>query len=447
MTRPRNQSQDASLLEKIRQQFDFKPYPERPLTQSPKEDIEALFSHNLITAYYRRNRTIPHLKQPLILDAGCGSGYKSLTLAEANPQAKIVGIDLSEKSIELARQRLEYHGFNQTEFYVLSIDNLSQLNYQFDYINVDEVLYLLPDPVLGLQAIKSVLKPDGIIRVNFHSSLQRNSYFKAQELFKILGLMDNNPQTEEIQAVRDMMKSLNQNVSLRLATWDCDPNLDRDDERILMNYLFQGDKGYTIPEVFKMLKQVNLEFISMLVWPYWELMTLFKEPDNLPTFIAMSLPEATLEEQLHLFELLQPIHRLLDFWCGHPCPQQSSQNLENWTDSDWQGVKIHLHPQLRTAKIRQDLCNCIENFTQFDMSDYLPNSSNVHLRLDRIQAAVLLPLWDRSCSLEFLVERWLQLQPLNPITLEPITWETAWNHLKKLVIELESALYLLLDQN
>lgn len=33
-----------------------------------------------------------------------------------------------------------------------------------------------------------------------------------------------------------------------------------------MNYLFVGDKGYIILEVFVVLKSVNLEFISMLKW-------------------------------------------------------------------------------------------------------------------------------------------------------------------------------------
>lgn len=40
-------------------------------------------------------------------------------------------------------------------------------------------------------------------------------------------------------------------------------------------------------------------------------MALFKEPENLPAFLAMSLPATTGEEQLHLFELLHPAHRLL----------------------------------------------------------------------------------------------------------------------------------------
>ena len=82
----------------------------------------------------------------LILDAGCGSGLQALVLALANPGAKIIGVDLSEKSIEVARQRFAYHNLDNAEFHALSLDEIESLGYQFDYINCDEVLYLLPNP-------------------------------------------------------------------------------------------------------------------------------------------------------------------------------------------------------------------------------------------------------------------------------------------------------------
>jgi len=85
-----------------------------------------------------------------------------LVLAEANPGAKIIGIDLSEKSIKLAQQRVQYHGVENVEFHSILLEDLPKLGMEFDYINCDDVLYLLPDTVAGLQAMRSVLKPDGI---------------------------------------------------------------------------------------------------------------------------------------------------------------------------------------------------------------------------------------------------------------------------------------------
>jgi 2-polyprenyl-3-methyl-5-hydroxy-6-metoxy-1,4-benzoquinol methylase len=102
--------------DKIRQQFDYGPYPRISLEQSAKDDVDKLFHHNLVTAYYLHHRRVVDTSNKVILDAGCGTGYKSLVLAEANPGAKIVGIDLSEQSLQLARQRLQHHGFDNVEF-------------------------------------------------------------------------------------------------------------------------------------------------------------------------------------------------------------------------------------------------------------------------------------------------------------------------------------------
>jgi hypothetical protein len=48
--------QNLELIENIRQQFDNTPYPRIPLEQSPKDNSELLYLHNLVTAYYFRNR-------------------------------------------------------------------------------------------------------------------------------------------------------------------------------------------------------------------------------------------------------------------------------------------------------------------------------------------------------------------------------------------------------
>lgn len=151
----------SDLWNKIRQQFDSAPYPNIPLEKSPKKDISLLYIHNLATAYYLRNQQVIDSHNKVILDAGCGSGYKSLVLASANTGAKIVGIDISEESIKLAKHRLQYHGFDNAEFYVLSIYDLAKLNYKFDYINCNETLYLFPDIVQALKSMKSVLNNGG----------------------------------------------------------------------------------------------------------------------------------------------------------------------------------------------------------------------------------------------------------------------------------------------
>ncbi|MBD2568148.1 class I SAM-dependent methyltransferase [Anabaena lutea] len=408
----------SDLWAKIRQQFDSLPYPNYPLDKSPKNDINALYLHNLITPYYLRNQKVIDTKDRLILDAGCGSGFKSLVLAEANPGAKIVGVDISEESVKLARQRLEYHGFDNAEFHVLSIYDLPKLNYQFDYINCDEVLYLFPDIAVALQAMKAVLKPDGIIRSNLHSSLQRVNIFRAQKVFTLMGLMDGNPEDLEIEIVTDTMKALKDNINLKATTWTAGYEGEEKKQTILMNYLFQGDKGYTINDIFSALRVADLEFIKMTNWRQWDLMNLFKEPDNLPAFLGMSLPEISIEDSLHLFELLHPIHRLLDFWCGNPQTAHTVVPFSEWTDSSWENVIVHLHPQLKTSTFKTTVLACISQGKTFPIRKYLALTEEF-VYIDSSIAICLLPLFDKPLPMMSLVEHWQQFRPLDPLTAEP----------------------------
>ncbi|NEP09095.1 MAG: class I SAM-dependent methyltransferase [Symploca sp. SIO2C1] len=437
-------NQSSELIEKIRQQFNFGPYPRIPLERSPKDEPTSLYLHNLVTPYYLRNKKLIQTEDKLILDAGCGSGYKSLILAEANPGAKIVGIDISEKSLDLARQRLKHHGFENAEFHLLSIYDLPSLGLEFDYINCDELLYLFPEPALALEAMKSVLKPQGIIRSNLHSSHQRVSYFRAQKLFEIMGLMEGNPEDMEIEIALETMKALKDGVDLKAKTWHTGYEGEDGKQSVLMNYLFQGDKGYSISELFAALRAADLEFISMVNWRQWELIDLFKEPDNLPVFWSMSLPEIPLEERLRIFEILHPIHRLLDFWCGHPEQTQPWIPVADWTTADWQEAKVHLHPQLKTPTVKAEIVRCVTQLNSFEISKYLliPGWQSV---VDSTIAACLLPLLESAQSMRSLVELWQKLYPVNPVTLEAITNEEAITIVRQALTGLEEQGYVMIE--
>lgn len=438
-------NQASDIQAKLRQHFDQVPYPNNPIEVSPKNKLNLLYVYNLATSFYLRNQEVIDTKGKVILDAGCGSGYTSLALAEANPGAKIVGIDLSEASVKIARQRMEYHGFDNAEFHVLSIEDLPKLGMEYDYINCDETLYLLPNPVLGLQVMKSVLKPNGIIHTNLHSYRQRFYYYQSQELFKMMGLLDEPPQEFEVELVREMMRALRDEVILKQKVWD--NSFDQEPNLALLNHLLPGDKGYTIKEMFAALKESDLEFISMVDWRHWELMDLFKNRDDLPTFLAMSLPELSIEEQLHVFELLHPSHRLIDFWCGHPNQGKQLAPVSEWTIADWQGAKVHLHPQLRTSEIKQDLIKCINEGKSWSVGSHINLPIKAPVEVDSNLAACLLPLWEAEQSFTCLVERWLVIRPLDIVTLESANYEKAYYQVQNLLSKLEVFLYVFLERN
>ena len=436
----------SDLLDKIRQQFDSCPYPRTPLEQSPKDNPNELYIHNLVTSFYLRDQKVIDPKGKVILDAGCGSGYKSLVLAEANLGAKIVGVDISAASIKLAEQRLKHHGFDNVEFIAVSIEELPSLGYQFDYINCDELLYLFPEPAIALKSMKSVLKPDGIIRSNLHSSIQRTSFFRAQKMFGMMGLLDDNPDNLEIEIVVETMQALKDSVLLKSQTWD-PRHLNTPEENkqyILMNYLFQGDKGYTITDLFAVLKLADLEFISMVNWQEWDFRDLFKEANSLPVFLEMSLSELSIEDRLQMYELLHPIHRLLDFWCGHPEHIQTFVPFSEWSSADWQTAKVYLHPQLNTSKFREYLVANVTGCGILSLNNYLSTHKQV-VTLDSAMATCLLPLLDAPQTMLSLVERWKQFRSLDPVTLQPIDHQKAFQLVQNTVGSLEALDYLMIE--
>ncbi|MGC9505973.1 class I SAM-dependent methyltransferase [Baaleninema sp.] len=432
----------TDVSDAVRQQFDRSPFPRRPLDRSPQDDLPLLYRHTLVTPFYKRDGQVIDTKNLTVLDAGCGSGYKALALALANPGISIVGVDFSESSIELAKHRLKHHQIENVEFHALSLENIDSLGLEFDYINCDEVLYLLPDPVAGLRSLASVLKPHGILRGNLHSAFQRFDYFRAQQLFNMMGLMgDDVPDEMAIELVRETMNALKDFAKLKASTWT--PKLSQDQERIFANYLLREDKGFTVPQLFEMLHAAELEFISMVNWRQWNPLDLFANPDDLPAFLGMSLPETSIAERLHLYELIHPIHRLLDFWCGRPGTVQPRPAVEDWTN--WEAVRVSLHPLLKTPSTRTALESCLRQHRGFSLSEYLPVPGVTNIFIDSVTATTLLPLFDAPKSMSELVAFWQKTRPLNPITLEATTQTEAFDAVRDLLVTLEDLGFVMLE--
>jgi ubiquinone/menaquinone biosynthesis C-methylase UbiE len=100
-----------------------------------------------------------------VLEAGCGVGAQTVTLAKNSPGALITSIDISEASVNEARSKAEAAGITNVQFAQADIFNLSYEPNSFDHIFVCFVLEHLPRPVEALQTLKKYLKQGGTITV------------------------------------------------------------------------------------------------------------------------------------------------------------------------------------------------------------------------------------------------------------------------------------------
>lgn len=434
-------SLSSEALERIRAQFDYGPYPRVPLEATLKENYGALAIHDIRSAFYRRDRSLKATEGACILDVGCGSGYKTLMLALANPGAEIIGVDLSLKSVELAQERLKFQGFPEVKFYALGLDEIGQLEIAFDYINCDELLYFFDDPAAALGQMKAVLKPDGIIRANLHSKNQRIAHYRLQELFKFLGFLDGNPEAAEMEAVTELMNALQPGVLSRAAVWNLPLQLQKEEKQdeleqwLLANLLLQADKGYGVPDLRQYLETAGLEFLGMVQAPLWRLSELFGDRDQIPAFWALGIQEASLLDQAYLYDLLHPVNRLFDFWCSLQ-PLAPTQAWENLPLEQRLGLKVQLHPQLATSGIEQQLQEKLKLRERFSLARALHGEFLGLLTYEPLFGALIKPLFEKVLSVQELVQRFQQLQPLDYVTgelweLEAVA-ELVWNFLAEL---------------
>ena len=123
--------------------------------------------------------------QDLILDLGCGPGNIIEKLSEIYPSVKMIGIDGSEKMIEVAKNRQKEKDFriqkNQIKYYILNISDLSKnktpnLKRKADFIVANSVLHHIHEPTNFWMAIKYISKPNTVF---FCRDLRRPNSYKA----------------------------------------------------------------------------------------------------------------------------------------------------------------------------------------------------------------------------------------------------------------------------
>jgi ubiquinone/menaquinone biosynthesis C-methylase UbiE len=94
-----------------------------------------------------------------VLDVACGSGeFERLILAE-NPSQHIVGVDISEKMIELAQQKLQ--SYSNVDFQLASASALPFNDASFDTVISANSFHYFDDPNVALNEMKRLLKPNG----------------------------------------------------------------------------------------------------------------------------------------------------------------------------------------------------------------------------------------------------------------------------------------------
>jgi ubiquinone/menaquinone biosynthesis C-methylase UbiE len=94
-----------------------------------------------------------------VLDIACGTGEFERMVLSKNPTQQMVGVDISEEMLAIARQKL--HNAPNVSFQAGSASALPFPNQSFDVIVSANAFHYFDDPIAALAEVKRVLKPDG----------------------------------------------------------------------------------------------------------------------------------------------------------------------------------------------------------------------------------------------------------------------------------------------
>lgn len=126
---------------------------------SPEEEARLLDQASTLTELLHGDTA--YAPGSLVLEAGCGVGAQTLTLAGKSPGARFVSIDLSEDSLAQARARAEAAGLRNVAFRQADLFALPFPEAHFDHVFVCFVLEHLARPDEALRELLRVLKPGG----------------------------------------------------------------------------------------------------------------------------------------------------------------------------------------------------------------------------------------------------------------------------------------------
>jgi SAM-dependent methyltransferase len=189
-----------------------------------------------------------------ILVAGCGAN-QAACFAFTNPSAKVVGVDVSQPSLDHQQYLKDKHGLKNLELHLLPIEELSALGLDFDLVVCIGVLHHLADPAKGMQALAGCLRRDGVASVMLYGKYGRIGVDLLASVFGELGLGQDDSSVQVVQETVSVLPAEHPVWSYLKNSTDLNA-----DTSVVDTFLHGRQRCYTVTECIDLVTSAGLVF-------------------------------------------------------------------------------------------------------------------------------------------------------------------------------------------
>lgn len=242
-----------AMARTVREFYEANPYP-RPQNNLDRDRANGKEASRLRAEFHLFWPTTAYRADRTILVAGCGTS-QAAKYALRYPGAKVVGIDVSARSIGETEKLKRSYGLTNLELLQLPVERAAEIGQPFDQIVSTGVLHHLPDPVRGLRALRDVLAPEGAMHLMVYAPYGRAGVYMMQDYCRRLGI-GTTP-----SAVRDLANSLGAlPPDHPLVPLLRDAPDFRSYAGVADALLNPQDRPYSVPQLFELIRDGGLKF-------------------------------------------------------------------------------------------------------------------------------------------------------------------------------------------
>jgi 2-polyprenyl-3-methyl-5-hydroxy-6-metoxy-1,4-benzoquinol methylase len=237
----------------VRSFYETHPYP---------APIDNLDRHRELYRNPDRRRALSLLLWPTeapravreILIAGCGTSQAAIH-ALREPDARVTAIDISETSLRHTRNLQQKYGLRNLDLHRLPIEQIRELGQTFDQIVCTGVLHHLPDPDIGLRALRDVLAPNGAMHLMVYATYGRAGIYMMQKYCRLLGIRVSLQELRDLGATIGALSADHPISGVARQARDF-----RNPDALADALLHPQDRAYTVPQLYSWLKRCGLSF-------------------------------------------------------------------------------------------------------------------------------------------------------------------------------------------